>query len=249
MGGRRWTTTEDAILRREWGELGARSLRQILPGRTACAAALRGRVLGLPPQGQGRDSVSSAAVALGLDYGQVRDLARDAGMRLDPLVPVPVARRAHPKREADAEALAEILRQRDGRTQTARAWDRAHGASHDTSRRRLARAGLSVGVTQGQHGRVPEGLLAEVERGERGPWCDLWRRALATDPRPCAPWLLALAAWDLRAVAEGRAPREAAEWVGLWLPCAVRAAARQLAGVAAVRPARAGAAADEECAA
>lgn len=229
MSGRRWTAAEDAILRREWSELGARSLRRVLPGRTSCAIALRGRALGLPPQAQGRDSVSSAARALGMDYRQTRRLAREAGMRLDPLVPVPVARRTYPKREADAEALAAILRQRDARTQAARAWDLARGASHDTSRRRMMRAGLSVGVTQGQRGRVPEALLDELAAGVvDGPWCELWRRVLAAQDRPCAPWLLALAAWDIREAAAGRGD---AEWTELWLPCAVRAAARELAGV------------------
>ena len=82
-----------------------------------------------------------------------------------------------------------------------------------------------------------------------------WVVAVLSGIAGLAAWALALRGNDLtladvdRAVAEGRAPREAAEWVGLWLPCAVRAAARQLAGVAAVRPARAGAAASEERAA
>lgn len=34
-------------------------------------------------------------------------------------------------------------------------------------------------------------------RAASGPWLDLWRAVLALGDIPCAPWVMALAAWDI----------------------------------------------------
>ena len=49
---RRWTREEEALLRREWGELGGRELCARL-GRSAKAIVARALLLGLPAQASG----------------------------------------------------------------------------------------------------------------------------------------------------------------------------------------------------
>lgn len=233
MGGRRWTREEEKILRSEWAEMSGRTLRKKLPGRTACAIAMHGAKLGLPCQSQGKHSISGAARVLGFDYDSTARFISEVGARADALVPVPVTRRRTPKRAApDVEILGVLLHQRDTRTMPARTWDKARGHTPDVTRRRLRNVGLSIGVSQGQTGRLPEGLLAELEaagfgrRGD-GPWARLWREVLALADRPCAPWLLALAAWDLR-------QDPATEWVEA-MPQGPLVAARRLAGLVVPR--------------
>lgn len=73
--------------------------------------------------------------------------------------------------------------------------------------------------------RVPVGVFDEVAAGAPGRWCAVWRAALASAAeRPvCAPWLLALIAWDL-----ARVPGHA-DWIEHFAPTGARQRARFIA--------------------
>lgn len=235
-----WTREEDALLRREWGELGGRELVARLH-RSANAIVRRACNLGLPPSGAGRASVKALGRRLGCTAFAVDSFARECGMRLDALHPVSRLSRGSGRRGGDADQIEVLYALRVSRVVTLRAWDVSRGRSGGAASGLLRAAGLPGARGRRLLLRVPEALLDELAAGVvDGPWSALWRRVAALSERPCASWLLALAAWDLRAVADGRAPHDAAEWTDLWLPGAVRAAARSLAGVVMARPVRAG---------
>lgn len=223
---RRWTREELATLRREWGELGERTLRAKLPGRTTTAIYGKARELGLDPQSCGREGFRQAARRLGVDDLAVRKLIAEAGMTLGMAAPVTVRQRKFARREVDADALETLLRLRDLRCATASAWDTRHGLTRSVTASRARRMGVPLRGAPGGRVYVPTAVLAEVHDHAVGPACALWRSASdAAREVGCAAWVLHLAATDLRA---GGAP---AEWTGECLPQRVEAAARALAGL------------------
>lgn len=227
--GRAWTREELTTLRREWGELGARTLREKIPGRTLAAIYAKARELGLPPQSDGREGIRPAARRLGIDDLAVRKLIGEAGMTLGHAAPISVRPRRFAWRAVDADALEVILRQRDLRCTTAHAWDTEHGLTRSVTASRARRAGLPLRAERGGRVYVPSAVFAEVHRFELGTACELWRRAVEVAREvSCAPWVLHLAATDLRDGGD-------AEWVALWLPQRVEAAARELASPVPVR--------------
>lgn len=232
MRARRWTPEEDATLRRLWGTVGTKPMRAALPGRTLVAIYGRAKALRLPAQSTGLTSVKAAGDHLGITGWAVQRLAAECGLRLELRAPVQSKRRGARAtvRHAgvDLDQIEELYRARL-RCVSHAGYERARGLSPETVRRALLRAGVPSGASRGTLCRVPEGVLDEVVAERPGPWCTLWRRVLAVEDRPCAPWLLAIATWDIREAHEGRGD---AEWTELWLPGAVRAAARELAGVA-----------------
>jgi len=79
---RRWTPEEDAILRREWGEVGERRLRAILPGRRSPAIARRAEVIGLEDAAQGLETVTAAMKRVGMNRRQFLRVITEAGVRV-----------------------------------------------------------------------------------------------------------------------------------------------------------------------
>lgn len=228
--GRAWTRDEVVILRREWGEVGERTLRAKLPGRTARAIYAKASDLGLPPQSDGRESLEAAARRLGVDELAVRKLVAEGGFTLGLAAPLAARERRYARRAVDADALEVLLHLRDLRCTTSSAWDTEHGLSRSVTASRVRRAGLPVRRAPGGRVYVPAAVLAEVHAGRPGAACELWRRAVDVAREvSCAPWVLHLAATDLR---DGG---DAAEWVALWLPQRVEAAARELASPVPVR--------------
>lgn len=226
--GRAWTREELTTLRREWGELTERTLRQKLPGRTLLAIYSKARALRLPPQSDGRAGFEQASRRLGVDELAVRKLVAEVGMTLGHAAPISPRSRRFVRREVDADALDALLRHRDLRCTTSGAWDTAHGLSRSVTASRMRRAGVPLRDAPGGRVYVPALVFAEVHAGHPGAACELWRRAVdVARVTHCAPWVLHLAATDLRA-GDG-------EWVGLWLPQRVEAAARELARPGAVR--------------
>lgn len=225
---RRWTREEEALLRREWGELGGRELCARL-GRSAKAIVAHALLLGLPAQGSGTTPVYAMARRLGCAPQTLCVFAAECGLRLERRARVARQPSRQPHRVCDADQIEVLYTQRTTRAVTLAAWDRARGVGGGSASRTLRDAGIPTAPKRAMTVRVPDTLLDELAAGVvGGPWCELWRRVLATQDRPCAPWLLALAAWDIREAAAGRGD---AEWTELWLPCAARAAARELAGV------------------
>jgi len=79
---RRWTPEEDAILRREWGEVGERRLRAILPGRRSPAIARRAETIGLEDADQGLETVTAAMKRVGMNRRQFLRVITEAGVRV-----------------------------------------------------------------------------------------------------------------------------------------------------------------------
>lgn len=78
-----WTVAEDNILRREWGEVGPRSLREKLPGRKWSAIVWRAKDLGLPSPKQGRVALSVAARAAGFSHYLMLNILETEGVRVE----------------------------------------------------------------------------------------------------------------------------------------------------------------------
>lgn len=79
---RRWTAAEDGILRREWGEVGERRLRAMLPGRRSTAIARRAEFLRLAHPAQGMETVKAAMERVGMNRKQFRRVLAEAGVRV-----------------------------------------------------------------------------------------------------------------------------------------------------------------------
>lgn len=223
---RAWTQEEVLTLRREWGELTERVLRQKLPGRTISAIYGKAKELGLPAQSDGRTGYRHASTRLGVDLLAIRKLITEVGMTLGHVAPINPRGRRFARREVDVDALEVILRHRDLRCTTSSSWDTAHGLSRSVTSARARRAGVFLRGTSGGRVYVPREVFAEVSAGGPGAACALWQRAVAeARTEHCAPWVLHLAAIDLQAGGE------AAAWVGEALPQRVARAARALAGL------------------
>ncbi len=196
-----WTPEEDALLTREWGELAERSLREKL-GRSANAILLRARFLNLPPQAQGRTLVTHACRDIGLWHDTLYRLLDECGLRAEDAAPLrPAGTRGETRHLAvDADAAAALLALRDARTQRLATWARSVDRCPVSDFNRLTRFGLRPAT--GGHVRYPIALLEEASRPRwrdrpTGPWCDLWLKVIARTDLPTAPWVVALAAWDL----------------------------------------------------
>ncbi len=198
----RWTPEDDAYLAREWGELTERTMRQHL-GRSKKALILRAWRLGLPRQSQGKVHVKKASVRVGIDRGTLQLILAECGLRVEDAAPVSLAptRAGFRQKVVDVDAVAALTVTRDTRTLTLTAWARLNGGYWSTTTRRFARLGLRP-AGGGDNLRYPIALMDEIaEDGASpdagGPWRDLWRRVIATPDLPTAPWVAALAAWDL----------------------------------------------------
>ncbi len=196
-----WTPEEDALLTREWGELAERSLRQKL-GRSANALLIRARELGLPSQAQGRTLVTHACRNIGVWHDTLYRLLDECGLRAEDAAPLrPAGTRGETRHLAiDADAAEVLLAVRDARTQWLATWSRSVDRCTVSDFNRFVRFGLRPPT--GGHVRYPIALMEEASRPRwrdrpTGPWCDLWRRVIATPDLPTAPWVAALAAWDL----------------------------------------------------
>ena len=225
---RRWTAADDRLLRDRWGEDSARTLKAKL-GRTETALyqRARARALGLPAQSQGRTLVSRACRRVGLWHDTLYRLLAECGMR--PMRAAPV--RQHPREGCyrrlvvDLDAVEALITLRDRRTNRLFEWARTEDVGGIGLLYRMRRAGAVP--RGGGYVRYPVDLLVEVDRARgrtvaSGPWLDLWRRVIAAASLPCAPWVVALAAWDL---AHEETPPA---WVE-HLPQKVAALARRLA--------------------
>lgn len=86
--------------------------------------------------------------------------------------------------------------------------------------------------------RIPIGVLEEAHTFAPGPWCVAWRSAHVATQRPCAPWVLALALYDLAAAARASddADRGGSAWCISALPSHVASFARALLDAPAYAP-------------
>lgn len=228
--GLRWRNAERASLLRRWGTLSKRAMRAQF-GRTSGALALEARALDLPPlsAAAGRRTASVACRALGVWHDTLYRLLRECGIGEGLGAPLREAPAAYRWRSVDPAAAGDLLAVRDARTLTLVAWSSSRGRCAPHDRRRAGRYGVILRPERprAEHARYPVEMLDAVVAGTparaepSGPWVELWRAVLAMSPRPCAPWALALAAWDL---ARGPSPA----WVG-HLPPKVRKAALSLA--------------------
>jgi len=224
-----WTAEEDALLCREWGEISGDTLSGKL-GRSELACLLRAKVLGLPPQTSGRESVKVVAQRLGVTGWALLALLRECGVPPRPLhLVTETQRRQNPKRGVDPLLADELFTLRMQRAVSLHTWDRARGVAYGTAGRLLVRHGFSVS-RRGKILRAPEALLDEMHKHGPGPWAHLWRLVLAMPERPCAPWFLALAAWDLAADnSKPEGEQDPALWARWALSLAVEKAAEDLA--------------------
>jgi len=78
-----WTPQEDKILRIEWGDVSARTLREKLPGRTWAAIKVRAVRLRLGSPAQGRISLAEAARRAGFSTAFVEQILRARGVRIE----------------------------------------------------------------------------------------------------------------------------------------------------------------------
>lgn len=160
-----WTDAEDAVLLRDWNDLGARALLRLLPGRAWSAIyehATRELHLprGLP---QGRVSLKEAARRLGYArVSAVRGLARRQRVALRrPPHPTTLAPRARPQMNVDWEAIrAAYLREANG-TETIAEAARRKGLCDVRLGQWLREAGLTGESHRGMPRRIP---VAEVDR-------------------------------------------------------------------------------------
>lgn len=223
--GRPWTPEHDRLLRRNWGA-SERLLRDLL-GRTAPAIRARASALRLGSQSRGLVAVSVASQRLGLSKAGLETVLREFGVRVDLRAPVPQKwfARAYRHRVVELDQVEELFAQRERRTTTQQGWCVEHGRADAWLGPRLARLGVPSGAARRARHRVPIGVFDEVAAGAPGRWCAVWRAALASAAeRPvCAPWLLALIAWDL-ALPEGPA-----DWIEPFAPTGARQRARLIA--------------------
>lgn len=226
-----WTREDDALLAREWGDISGDLLGEKL-GRSEIACIRRAHELGLPraSESAGRESIAAIGRRLGLSGWAVCVLLREGGWTVHPLAPATQStRRRRPKRGADPSVAEVLCTLRTTRACSLRQWDMERGAE-GTAVRLLAAAGLPRPPGRGHMLRVPTALLDELAAGHGGPWTDLWRRVNAASPRPCAAWLLALAAHNIQcADAKGA---ELGEWTRWAVPPSVLHLARCIVGAA-----------------
>lgn len=78
-----WTPQEDKILRIEWGDVSARTLREKLPGRSWIAIKLRATRLRLGSPAQGRISIAEAARRAGLSPKYFTQVLLARGVRIE----------------------------------------------------------------------------------------------------------------------------------------------------------------------
>ncbi len=223
--GPRWSRQEEKILRAEWGEVGARTLCEKLPGRSVAAITLKAAALGLPPQIAGRDSVPGCAERLGVHRRTVLRLVAEAGGTARRMAPLSVKQRGAKWLAVDLEMVETLLRQRDLRCSTSHAYALQRGLPPMAAARAVQRVGLLLGAPRGGRAWVPDEVFAEALSQTRGPACELWLRAFEAAPGIAAPWVLWLAVTDLLAGGE------AAAWVGDVLPQKTARTARILAGL------------------
>lgn len=225
--GPRWSRQEEKVLRAEWGEVGARTLCEKLPGRSAAAIAQKAAALGLPPQIAGRDSVPGCAERLGVHRRTVLRLVADAGGTPRRMAPISVKQRGAKKwLTVDLELVETLLRQRDLRCSTSHAYAQQNGLPLAAAARAVRRVGLSLGAPRGGRAWVPDEVFVEaLSQRTPGPACDLWLRVFTAAPGIAAPWVLWLAVTDLLAGGD------AAAWVGDVLPQKTVRTARILAGL------------------
>lgn len=79
---RPWTEKEIGILRREWGDVGERTLRRMLPHRKNSAIARKARELNLAPPDQGTESLKKSAARNGLNLAQLKVALAEGGVRI-----------------------------------------------------------------------------------------------------------------------------------------------------------------------
>lgn len=225
-----WTPEDVATLVREWGELSPRTLREKL-GRTAGAIARKAWDLRLPDHAAAEGCVTAhvACRRLGIHHPTLRALLRECGIDEGRAAPLRLAPARYRHRSIDAVAAGDLLAVRDARTITLGAWCSREARCCQHVRRRAVRFGVlqRAAVARGPLLRYPVAMLESVIAATPpyappgGPWLDLWRAVLALPSLSCAPWVVALAAWDL---GHERAPA----WVE-HLPTSVVALARSLA--------------------
>jgi hypothetical protein len=78
----RWTAAELGVLRREWGDVGERTLRAKLRGRSWTGIAQQARAMGLPSPTQGLVSIKAAAAHIGLHPITLRSILDAAGVQV-----------------------------------------------------------------------------------------------------------------------------------------------------------------------
>lgn len=162
-----WTREEDAVLRREWGEVGQRVLKKKLRGRSWRAIYRRARNLGLP-QGlpQGSVALSSAAEILGLSSPDaVEALARRHGVpiRPHPHPHAPEGTRRHPWRCVDLDDITAAMARETTDTEVVGAAARRRGLYEATLRRWLVDAGEIRGDGNGgRWHRLPSAVIDAV---------------------------------------------------------------------------------------
>ena len=162
-----WTQEEDAVLRREWGEVGQRSLKKKLRGRSWRAIYRRACNLGLP-QGlpQGSVALSRAAEILGLCGPQsVEALARRQGVpvRLHPHPHAPEGTRRHPWRCVDLDDITAAMEREATQVEVVAAAARCRGLYAATLRRWLMDAGeLPRESNGGRWRRLPSAVIDAV---------------------------------------------------------------------------------------
>lgn len=227
---RPWTPEDAATLAREWGELAPRTLREKL-GRTAGAIARKASNLRLPSHvsAVGGVAADAACRALGVFPSTLYALLRECGIDEGRAAPLRSAPARYRHRSIDVVAAGDLLAVRDARTITLGAWCSRESRCCQHDRRRASRYGVlqRAAVARGPLLRYPVAMLQSVIAETRprcapqGPWLDLWRAVLALPSLPCAPWVVALAAWDL-------GHEQAPAWVE-HLPPPVVALARTLA--------------------
>lgn len=160
-----WSIEEDAILRREWQELGMRSMRAKLRGRTWLAICLRAKRLGLPTgTPQGCCTIREAARRAGYSPEGLTALLRRQGVqvKMRPGWTATTVSRKHFCVVWDDVVAAIAAEQRADAVTVGEAAERI-GRSHEQTRRLLRAAGIPL-PGRGRKARL---TTADVQRIQR----------------------------------------------------------------------------------
>jgi len=174
MSGSRWTEAERAVLLREWHEVGQRTLRAKLPGRSWVAIRDKARVLGLPAGvPQGHASVASLARRLGYTHVTLRRLLAEHGVALKTLYRSGSRRgrpgRACPRRYVELDA-AEAACAARAATETIHGAARVRGVDEAALYKRLRASGaleVREGHRPGSAHRLPSAVIDAALIGYR----------------------------------------------------------------------------------
>ena len=191
--GKRWTTEDDLLLRKLWGQKQAVLVSRLQ--RSPDAIQKRATTLGLEPQSQGLMTRNGIAKALGVDNRTVPRLLAECGAREKSWAPVRDRRRKSNAiwRGYDFDAVRIFQEKKDKLTITASAWAEREGNYDRYGMDLLKKFKLSFTTGRGVQARLPEAVFLEIKANAPGYWCSVWRTVLdCKEKLECSRWFLAL---------------------------------------------------------